>query len=59
MSIAKQEKQVVMGEVSHDEAKRVMTSKQKEWNAGQVQSGIPDFEDSNRYSFKAKWSAVA
>ncbi len=56
MSIAKQERQVVLGEVPEEDAKAVAKTKQPDIAIGA--GGIPDFTDSHRYSFKAKWALI-
>lgn len=58
MSIANEERQIVLGEVSHDDAKKTIGHTQQPFDAGTMKQGIPDFEESDRYSFKAKWSVI-
>ncbi len=58
MPIANEERQVVLGEVPEDEAREALKGEQKEWNAQSLPGAIPEFKDSNRYSFKAKWSVI-
>lgn len=58
MAIAGEERQVVMGEVPEKDAKDALKEEKKEWNADSLPNAIPEFKDSNRYSFKAKWSVI-
>jgi hypothetical protein len=58
MPIASEERQVVLGEVPEGEAKSALKGEEKEWNAQSLPGAIPEFKDSNRYSFKAKWAVI-
>lgn len=58
MSIANEERQVVLGEIPEKDAKDTLKGEQKEWSAGSLPGAIPEFKDSNRYSFRAKWAVI-
>lgn len=58
MTVANEERQVVLGEVPEEEAKKALKNEQSEWNAQSLPGAIPEFKDSNRYSFRAKWAVI-
>lgn len=58
MAIAGEERQIVLGEITEKDAKDALRSEKKEWNADSLPDAIPEFKDSHRYSFKAKWAII-
>ena len=60
MSIANEERQVVLGEVPEKDARKALKEEeQRQWDAQSIPGAIPEFKDSNRYSFKAKWAVIS
>lgn len=58
MTLASEERQIVLGEITEKEAKDALKGEKKEWNANSLPNAIPEFKESDRYSFKSKWSVI-
>lgn len=53
-----EERHVMLGEISDEDARKALKGESKEWNAQSLPRAIPEFLDSNRYSFKSKWAII-